>query len=108
MVCATFGAHPTPLLQCQRLVNISATTTLLAAWLEAANLHEIDAVPFALVGKHRVEHAYSGIADVVGQVFVAYHTLHIQVLYTDRIHLVLVRQSIRYLVQVVHALMGYL
>ena len=78
-------ARPLPLAQLQPFPDNPAGPTGLGRGKEPIDLHEVASVPRALVRQHPDKLAPSGIADRAGQLVIADHPEHVQVLDHDRL-----------------------
>ena len=67
-------------------------------WRKAVYLDKVYPIPAALVFKHRAEHPKRSVVDALREMMVTGHTLYVQVFHTDGTHLVIVSQSVGYLV----------
>ena len=106
----TAARHTCPLsvAEFQATVYLSAGGAGPAGCVPATDAYQVDALPAALVLKDGIEPADASICNTIGKVMVSEHTLHVQVLDTDRTHLAVVRQLMSDLVNVVQPLVGYL
>ena len=80
--------------------------TQLRRRVETAYLDKAHALPLALVLQHPHELADADVADTAGEVVLALHPLHVQILPADGAHLAFVRQLVGNLVEVVGTAVG--
>ena len=83
-----------------------AMTASLRNWRKTVYLDKVHPIPAALVFKHRAEYPKRSIVNALCEMMVTGHTLYIQVFHTDGTHLVIVSQSVGYLVKGIFPLIG--
>lgn len=108
MTTATRRTYPLAVTQPQMAVHRSARGTGLARRVPTTDPYQIDSLPTALVLKKRIEHSKTCICQTVCKVMVPEHTLHIQVLDAYGTHLIVVRQMVSDLVNIVKTPVGNL
>ena len=91
VLCAAGWASPVAHVEGQVLNDVATSGACLAAGIEAVDLHELPAVPGALVREESQEHAPSRIRDYSGEAVVTDHPGDVQILDDD--HLVLANES---------------
>jgi len=99
-------ASPVAHVERQELDDVATSRAGLAAGIEAVDLHELPAVPGALVRQEGQEHAPSSVRDNSGEAVVADHSSDVQILDDD--HLVFANDSCRELMQLVAATVSHL
>ena len=103
MTGAAHGTRPFTLTQFQSSVDVAAVAAPFRRRGKAVNLNIVLASPLTLILQLSVELSDAGICQVVGQVLVLHHALHVQVFHTDGRSLVLAGQIVCQLVNVVDA-----
>ena len=99
MMSAATYTSPIPLAEFQSAINPSACRTGLGRRRPAVDLHDVHAVPLTFVRQLTDKLSERRVADRLGQVMIALHTTHVQVLDEYRSHLAIVRQFMSYLMQ---------
>ncbi len=98
MMSTATNTSPIPLAEFQSAIDLSAHGAGLGRWCPAVNLYDVHTIPLTFVRQLTDKLSERRVAYRLGQVMIAPHATHVQVLDEYRTHLAIVREFMRDLV----------